>query len=50
MKKRSFSRAKTYRCSTRSMQKYIKYLKKLRAKRARKDSSEWQKTYAWDII
>jgi hypothetical protein len=49
MKKRSFSRAKSYRCQTRSMQRYIKYLKRLRSKRARKNVREWRKTNAWDV-
>jgi len=49
MKKCSFSRAKSYRCKTRSMQHYIKYLKRLRSKRARKNIDEWRKTNAWDV-
>jgi len=50
MKKRSFSKAKSYRCKTKSMQRYIKYLKRLRAKRARKNIDQWRKTNAWDVV
>ncbi len=52
MTKKSFSKAKSYRCkSGKSLSRSVKYLKKSRHKAARrKGPSEYKKTGAWDII
>jgi hypothetical protein len=38
-----------YRFKTKGLAKEIKFLKRLRARRARKNISEWRKTYAWEV-
>ena len=49
MKKESFATSKRYRAKTRGLAKMIKFLKKLRTRRARKNISEWNKTYNREV-
>jgi hypothetical protein len=49
MEKESFATSKRYRKHTKGLAKEIKFLKKLRRRRARKNISEWNKTYVWDV-
>ena len=53
MKKKSFSKAKQYRCKTKSLLREIRLYKKLRNKRRRQTNNPElveKSTYAWDII
>jgi len=52
MIKKSFSKAKKYRCSAgKSLRKSIKYIKRARHRAARRNGpEEYKKTGAWDII
>ena len=49
MKKESFALSKRYRRHNKGLAKEIKFLKRLRKRRARKNISEWNKTYAWEV-
>jgi len=52
MIRKSFSKAKKYRCSAgKSLRKSIKYIKRARHRAARRNGpEEYKKTGAWDII
>ena len=50
MVKKDFSKAKKYRCKTKSLLKQVRKLKKLRSKRRRRNPLVEKKTDAWEII
>jgi len=49
MKKESFATSKRYRFKTKGLAKEIKFLKKLRRRKARRNISEWRKTYNREV-